>query len=143
MDLRTGIAVLLVVGTSCATPPAPTAAALRVEKNPRAIIEGRVLDAHGGPVGGVAVRAMPRSADIPWAEWGQTDAEGRFQLVVYAPGSYWFVLRSGATTVVTPDPRDPGRLIVDVKPGEVRKGVDLLFLEDAWRRVSEESSPAR
>jgi hypothetical protein len=142
MDLRTATVVVLLAGAAgCASPPAPTAAALRVQKNSRAVIEGSVRDVAGRPVAGVSVRAMPRSADLPWAAWAPTDAEGRFQLMVYAPGSYGFLLRSGATTVVTPDPRDPARLVVDVRPGEVRSGVEILFLREAWSRITGESSP--
>lgn len=142
MDLRTAIvAATLFAATGCATPPAPTAGALRVMRNPLAVIEGRVIDEAGRPVTGLFVRAMPRSADLPWTGWSPTDPQGRFQLAVYAPGSYGFLLRSRATTVVTPDSRDPARLAVEVEPGQVRSEIELVFLREAWARITEASSP--
>ncbi len=100
-----------------------------------------MVDTSGRPAGGLFVRAMPRSADLPWTKWAAVDTAGRFQLAVYAPGSYGFLLRSGATTVITPDPRDPARLIVEVEPGRVRSGVELVFLSAAWERITAASSP--
>jgi hypothetical protein len=142
MDLRTTVvASILCAAAACATPPKPTAGALQVIKNPLAIIEGRVVDAAGHPVAGLFVRAMPRSADLPWTGWSPTDAGGYFQLAVYAPGSYGFLLRSGATTVITPDPRDPARLIVEVEPGRVRSGIELVFLKPDWDRITAPSPP--
>ena len=111
--------------------------------NARAIVEGRVVDADGRPVAGLAVRAMPRAAEVPWAPWAATDAEGRFRLVLYAPASYGFLLRRGETSIVTSDPRDPARLVVDVRPGQRREGIELLYLEAEWQRITAEAPPSR
>lgn len=141
MDLRTPGLLLLLCAASCATPPTPPPAARVLRNNPRAVVEGRVVDVRSRPVSGISVRAIPRGAEIPWSPWATTDAEGRFRLALYAPGSYGFLLRSGETSIVTADPRDPGRLIVDVRPGQVREGIELTFLEAEWRSVA--PAPAR
>jgi hypothetical protein len=144
LDLRIPVLLVLAAAVSCATSPEPPPGARVYERNARAIVEGRVLDAASLPVAGIGVRAVPRSAEVPWAPWTETDADGRFHLVVYAPASYAFLLRRGSRSIVTSDPRDPVRLVVEVAPGESRGGVDLVFLEAEWERVrGEAATPAR
>ena len=117
---------------ACASPPKPTAEALELAKNPRAEVEGRVVDREGRPVAGIAVTAIPRGRDIVWPAPSTTDAGGRFALMLYAPATYAFFLSHDGRAVITSEPDDPCRVLVDVRPGEHRNGVVLVFLADAW-----------
>ena len=95
--------------------------------NPRAVVEGRVLDRSGRPVVGVAVTAIPRGRDIEWSPAATTDADGKFTLTLYAPADYAFFISRDGRTVITPDPDDPLRVVVSVQPGQRRTGVELTF----------------
>jgi len=127
----------LLVTVACAGAPRPTQANLRIRANPKAVIEGRVRDPDGRPVGKIEVRAIPRGADIPWPEWAETECDGSFRMSVAAPGSYGFQLRWKRVSVITPSPQDPARLDVPVMPGERRSGIDLVFLPAQWREITE------
>ncbi len=131
-----GLMVAALAAGSCVSPPRPAPAALALEKNPKAIVEGRVVDVHGNPVAGLRVDAIPRSAEIPWSRPAMTDSDGRFGLELFAPGEYGFALRRGDLSVVTDDPRDPAHVHVKVSPGQHRDGIELLFLEEEWSRSS-------
>lgn len=119
--------LLLAIAASCAGPPPPTAAAKRLAANPRATIEGRVVDSGGLPIAGVQVQAIPEGRDILWAAPGTTDAEGRFRLTLDAPAEYVFLILEGGTAVLTAEPDDPSRVHVSVQPGETRGGVALTY----------------
>ena len=127
---------------SCATAPTPTDASRRIAANAPAVVEGRVRDESGRPVAGIAVRGIPRGADIPWSASVKTQCDGSFRLTLAAPGDYGFLLRWGDLTVITPSPQDPARLNVAVSPGSERGGVDLVFLAPQWRQMAE-SAPAQ
>jgi len=118
---------------ACVSAPPPTAGMLETAKNPPARVEGRVTDAEGLPVAGLTVEAIPRGKEIPWSRGATTDAQGRFILSLAAPGVYGFVLTEGDRTVVTDDPRDPSRVVVELKPGDRRAGIELLFLREEWK----------
>lgn len=126
---------------SCSSAPKPTVASLKIRENSPAIVEGRVTDERGRPVAGIAVRGIPRGKDIPWFPPVSTACDGRFQLPLAAPGGYGFLLLWKGTAVITPSPEDPSRLDVRVWPGQMRDGVDLVFLDAEWRQVTE-SAPA-
>jgi len=131
-------AVLLISSAAaCASAPRPTAETLRVDANPRAIVEGRVTDPEGRPLSGVGVRGIPRGKDIPWAPWVQTGCDGSFRLPLPAPAHYAFQLLWKGLSVITESPRDPARLEIPVLPGERRGGVELVFLGELWRPVTE------
>jgi len=117
---------------ACVSPPRPPAAALALERNPKAVVEGRVVDVFGKPVAGLRVVAIPRG-EIPWSAPGQTGPDGRFRLELFAPGDYCFALSRDGRTVLTVDRRDPSRLRVQVDPGGHADGVELLFLEEEWQ----------
>ncbi len=130
-------APLLVFGmVACAAAPKPTAEMRRIEANPRAVVEGRVTDAEGRPVGGISVRGIPRGRDIPWPPWTATQCDGTYRLTLAAPAHYAFQLLWKGRSVITGDPRDPARLEVSVLPDERRTGVDLVFLPALWREVT-------
>jgi hypothetical protein len=136
MDLRTlPRALLLLAAARCASAPPPTPGALRIARNPRAVVEGRVRDTGGRPVAGMGVEALPHSVDVPRVAKAVTDSEGRFRLTLFAPAEYGFLLSSGGISVVTSDPRDPSRVTVAVEPGENKSGIELSFLEEEWRRI--------
>lgn len=103
---------------------------MRRSANPPAVVEGIVRDAAGHPVPGLTVLGVPRSKDLPWSPSSVTDAEGRFRLVLAAPGEYGFLLSSGGISVVTPRPEDPTRTVVSLRPGDRRTGVALVFRRD-------------
>src|SRR5258705_2210142 len=86
------VGALAIAAAACATAPTPTEASRRIAAKPPAIIEGRVTDTAGRPVAGIAVRGIPRGADIPWAPPAVTDCDGRFRLSVPAPAAYGFLL---------------------------------------------------
>ena len=123
------------VFAACATAPRPTAAALALAANERAVVEGRVLDRQGRPVAAVEVRALPRGKDIDWSPGAVTDAEGRFRLSLLAPAEYGFLLTWNGRTVITPENGDPARLDIAVRPGEHRAGIELIFLREEWETI--------
>ena len=131
----------VLASAACSTAPTPTQATLRIRSNPRAVVEGRVRDAEGRPVAGIAVRGIPRGADIPWSAWAVTGCDGAFRLTLPAPASYGFQLRWKSVSVITASPQDPARLDVTVEPGERRDGIELVFLRALWRPLTE-SAPA-
>jgi hypothetical protein len=122
---------------ACATAPRPTPQMKKIAANPGAVVEGRVCDAAGRPVAGIAVRGIPWGRDIPWSPPAETDAAGRFRLTLAAPASYGFLLIFDGRTVITPDPRDPSRLNVPVEPGGHREGIELVFLGGEWKKAME------
>ncbi len=127
----------LALSLACATAPKATATSRRIAANPRATVEGRVRDVAGRPVAGMGVRGIPRGADIPWSPPAPTDCDGFFRLSLAAPGDYGFLLIWKGGSVVTSDPRDPSLVEIVVAPGQTLSGVELLFLGEQWRRISE------
>jgi len=128
---RTLAAVLAsLLCASCLTGPRPTAEALRREQNERAIVEGTVRDVLGHPVPGILVYGMPRDEEVLWSPPAETDAAGRFRLLLIAPGEYGFLLSREAKTVITLDPRDPSRFHLALQPKETRSGLELVFLRE-------------
>jgi hypothetical protein len=130
------LAVFALLFAACAAPPRPTPEALALAKNPPASAEGRVVDREGRPVAGITVTAIPRGRDIVWPAPATTDADGRFVLTLSAPATYLFFLSRDGRAVITSEPDDPCRVRVDVRPGEHRSGILLVFLADAWRASS-------
>jgi protocatechuate 3,4-dioxygenase beta subunit len=128
-------ALVSLLSAGCLTGPRPTAEALRRERNERAVVEGTVRDALGDPVPGILVYGMPRDEDVLWSPPAETDAAGRFRLLLIAPGEYGFLLSREAKTVITPDPRDPSRFHVVLKPRETRSGLELVFLREEREKV--------
>lgn len=120
---------------ACATPPRPTPAAVALEANARATVEGRVLDREGRPVAAIQVQALPHGKDIGWSAPAVTDSEGRFRLSLAAPAEYGFLLSWRGRTVITPGEDDPSRLRIAVSPGAHREGIQLLFLRDEWEKI--------
>ncbi len=112
---------------------------LALERHSRARVEGRIIDTRGHPVAGLTVQAVPRGKDIPWSPGATTDSEGLFRLSLVAPASYVFVLTQGDRTVVTDDPRDPSRVVLEVQPEEHRRDIELIFLLEEWKRILEAS----
>jgi hypothetical protein len=127
------IALLLVAG--CVSRPRPTADAVRRSRNPTAVVEGVVRDPAGRPVAGVSVHGLPREKDLLWSPASVTDAEGRFRLVLDAPGEYGFLISSGGITVVTPREDDPSRVTVSLRPGERRTGIALRFRPEEFEKA--------
>jgi hypothetical protein len=128
---------------ACATAPPPTARARRLAQNPRATVEGRVIDVDGRPVAGVRVQGIPGGKDILWPEPAPTDADGRFRLRLDAPAEYVFLIFDGPVAVVTPSPRDPAQVRVFLDAGETRSGVELLFLKEQRDNLENPLDPAR
>ena len=110
---------------------------LEIEHQERACVEGRVRDEERRPVSGLQVQGIPRGKDIPWSPAATTDSEGRFLLSLAAPGAYGFVLTEGDRTVVTDDPRDPSRVVIEVKPGGHRDGIELVYLREERKTILE------
>jgi hypothetical protein len=135
--MRMGIlAVVALIVVACASPPRPHEAALRIAKNPPAIVEGRVTDRSGHPAAGIGVRGIPRGEDIPWSAPAFTDCDGRFRLALPAPAAYAFLLSWKDTAVLTPDPDDPSNVAVAAQPGQTVSGVALVFDAEAWQRAT-------
>lgn len=122
---------------ACATAPKPTAASLKIRANAPAVVEGRVRDVGGRPAAGLRVRGIPRGADTPWSPWTTTGCDGSFRLSLSAPGSYGFLLSWNATALITQSAEDPARLQVAVEPGEIVRGLELVFLGSEWGRLTE------
>jgi hypothetical protein len=121
------------LGIACATAPKPSAALVAIEKNPKAMVSGTVVDAATGePVAGIEVSGLPRGKDYPWEPPAVTDALGRFTLALAAPAEYSFLLRFRGISAVTPDPADPGYVDVKTVPGGRIDGIRLQFLRAAF-----------
>lgn len=129
LALAFGIAPL---AFGCASPPRPTPAARQLAGNPRAVVEGRVVNRAGRPVAGLAVTAIPRGRDIVWSPAATTGPDGSFSLTLFAPAGYAFFLTRDGRTVITPDADDPVRVVVVLQPGDRRTDVTLYFLDDEW-----------
>jgi hypothetical protein len=138
---RSGASLLLFAAAACAAAPRPTQASLRIRSNSPAVVEGRVRDPNGRPVAGIAVRGIPRGADIPWSAWALTGCDGVFRLTLAAPASYGFQLRWNAISVITTSREDPARQDVAVEPGQRRAGVELVFWRTLWRPLTESAPP--
>ena len=93
------------------------------------------MDRQGRPVAAIEVRGLPRGKDAGWSPPAVTDSEGRFRLSLIAPAEYGFLLSWQGRTVMTLDKDDPARLNVAVKPGEIRGGIELLFLREEWEKL--------
>lgn len=119
------LAILAVTG--CVSRPRPTTDAVRRSRNPTAVVEGTVRDPAGQPVSGVSVRGLPREKNLLWSPASVTDREGRFRLILDAPGEYGFLISTGGITVVTPRSDDPSRVTVSLRPGDRRTGIALVF----------------
>jgi carboxypeptidase family protein len=129
------IALLVAAACACASRPRPTPEMLRRSANPRAVVEGRVVDPRGAPVQAVSVRGLPREKEVAWTGPSVTDAEGRFRVELIAPGEYGFVLSWKGITIVTPLGDDPSRVLLRLAPGERRAGIELVFHRDEWARA--------
>jgi hypothetical protein len=136
-DVKRVLLFAAAFASACVSAPPPTAGMRETAKNPPARVEGRVTDAEGRPVAGLTVEAIPRGKEIPWSPGATTDAQGRFALSLAAPGSYGFVLTEGDRTVVTDDPRDPSRVVIELMPGDRRSGIELVFLRAERTKVLE------
>ena len=136
MRLAETVGIALLLGLGCVSPPRPAAESVRLAANPKAVLEGRVRDRGGTPIADIGVQAVPRGKDVPWSRAARTDAAGRFRLAVAAPAEYGFVLSTGGISVVTPDPADPVRLRIAVRPGEQRSDIELIFLRDEWKALA-------
>jgi hypothetical protein len=135
--MKTFLSLFMLLGVACVSAPPPTAGMRAVAGNPPARVEGRVVDAQGRPVPNLYVEGIPRGKDIPWSPGATTDSDGRFILFLAAPGSYGFVLTEGDRTVVTDDPHDPSRVVIEVRPGQRRDGIELVFLREERRKILE------
>lgn len=132
------LALGILAGLACATAPKPSAALVAIEKNPKAVVSGTVVDSESGePVVGIEVLGLPRGKDIPWELAATTDSSGRFTLRLAAPAEYSFLLRFHGISIVTPEADDPGYVDVVTVPGGRVDGVQLKFL----RREFEKSVP--
>jgi len=141
--MKASLCLVALFGVACVQAPRPTAGMLEIERNPRARVEGRVTDTDGRPVPGRRVEAIPRGKDIPWSAGATTDGEGRFVLLLAAPGAYGFVLTHGNRTMVTDDPRDPSRVVVEVQPGQRRTGIELIYLKEKWKAFFKKATSLR
>ncbi len=130
-------ALTLALCGSCTGPPPPTAGARQLAQNPRASVEGRVIDADGRPVEGVRVQAVPGGRDIVWSPDVPTDADGRFRLSLDAPAEYVFLIFEERIAVLTPSPRDPSQVRIFVNAGETKRGVELTLLRKERRELLE------
>lgn len=141
----TAIFVALAAVSGCSTGPRPTAEAIRRESNARATVEGVVHDEGRRPVAGIEVIGLPRDRDVSWSPRVSTDTEGRFRLVLVAPGDYGFLLSWKGVVVATEKPEDPSRLRIRLVPGEARGGLELTWLRAEWEatlRASGQAVPA-
>jgi hypothetical protein len=122
----------------CATAPSRTAGQIALTRNPRAAVEGRLLDASGNPVASMRVYAIPLARDVLWSGPATTDADGRFELTLFAPASYTFLLCRYELCVMTSDMRDASRVGITVEPGRRCSGIELRFLSELWNDVLRE-----
>jgi carboxypeptidase family protein len=136
-DVKRAFLFAAAFASACVSAPPPTVGMRETASNPPARVEGRVTDTDGRPVAGLFVEGIPRGKEIPWSPGARTDADGRFTLSLAAPGTYGFVLTEGDRTVVTDDPRDPSRVLVALKPGDHRAGIELVFLREERKKTLE------
>jgi hypothetical protein len=132
---RAFLAATLLALAACASPPPPTPAAKERARNPKAVVEGRVVDEQGRAVSGVTVQAIPGGKDIEWSAAVPTDAGGHFRLSLDAPADYVFLIFEGDMGVVTSSPKDPARVRISVAPGEVRRGIELTYLSAERKKI--------
>jgi len=78
------------------------------------------------------VDPIPLTRDVLYSPSATTDAEGRFELTLFAPASYTLLLCKGEICAITPDPRDVSRMSVTVYPGERQDGIELRFFPEPW-----------
>lgn len=136
MIRRLTLAVVAVLACGgCAARPRPTPESVSRSANPRAIVEGRVVDPRGAAVAGLSVRGLPREKDVAWTAPSVTGVDGRFRLELVAPGDYGFLLSWRGITVVTPFEDDPSRLLFRLAPGQRLSGIELLFRREEWERA--------
>ena len=112
---------------------------MRRSENARALVEGVVRDEAGRPVSGIQVLGLPRERDLLWSDAATTDAEGRFQLPLFAPGEYGFLLAWRGVTVITPRDDDPSRLRLALVPGEKKHEIRLTWRRAEWEKQLAES----
>jgi len=106
-------------------------------------IEGRIVDRDGRPVSGVyaALYENPRMVDRPTFRSEPTGADGRYQLSVPVPGSYYLGARSGYGGAPSADGWFgvwgwSADHLISIKTGEVRAGVEIVV-----DRLSQEVGP--
>jgi len=126
------IAAAVALTVRCASAPSTTEGQRALARNPRAVLAGRLIDSSGLPIANMRVDPIPLTRDVLYSPSAWTDAEGRFELTVYAPASYTLLLCKGEICVITPDPRDVSRLSVTVYPGEREDGIELRFFPELW-----------
>ena len=123
------------LAAGCATAPSRTAGQIALTQNARGVVAGQVLDSAGQPVAGIRVDAIPLARDVLWSEPAATDADGRFELALFAPASYTFLLCRADTCAMTADPRDASRVGITLEPGQRYPEIELRFLTDQWNEV--------
>ena len=123
----------------CATAPSQTAGQTSLARNARAVVSGRLVDTSGHPVANMRVDPIPLARDVLYPDSAKTDADGNFELTLFAPASYTFLLCRGEQCVMTSDPRDPSRTSLTVDPGRRYDGIELRFLPELWNKIQESS----
>lgn len=83
------------------------------------------------------VDAIPLIRDVHYPDSATTDAGGHFELTLFAPASYKFLLCKGDLCVMTADPRDPARISLTVDPGHRYDGIELRFLSELWSEIEQ------
>ena len=121
----------------CATAPTQTAGQAALARNARALVSGRLVDASGHSVANMRVDPIPMARDVLYPDPATTDADGHFELKLFAPASYIFLLCRGGLCVITADPRDPSRTSVTVEPGRRYDGIELRFLSELWSVIEQ------
>jgi hypothetical protein len=101
------------------------------------VLSGRLVDADGHPVANMRVDPIPMARDVLYPDLATTDADGHFELTLFAPASYTFLLCRGELCVMTADPRDPSHISVTVQPGKRYDGIELRFLSEVWSKILE------
>ena len=95
------------------------------------------MDASGHPVADMRVEAIPMARDVLYPDPARTNANGQFELTLFAPASYTFLLCRSGFCIMTADPRDPARTSVTVEPGRRYDGIELRFLSERWSEILE------
>jgi hypothetical protein len=136
--VRTPLLIAAAVGLSvrCASAPSTTDGQRALARNARAVLAGRLVDSAGDPIANMRVDPVPLARDVLYSPSATTDAEGRFELTLFAPASYTLLLCKGEICVITPDPRDVSRMSVTVYPGERAEGIELRFSPELWNDVA-------
>ena len=78
---------------------------------------------------------IPLARDVLYSPSATTDAQGRFELTLFAPASYAFILCKAEVCVLTPDPGDVSRTMVTVSPGQREDGIELRFNQELWTDI--------